>query len=119
MLYLSICATLLTLLAALFFLAKVKSENLGSFFRWICYLVIVVALLILGCQLSRGIMRMKRHHKNEKMECRMEEMCKHHMMMKGMKCEGRDMECCEGMENHNDTCADTPDSTRHEMHGEK
>ncbi|MDP1726304.1 MAG: hypothetical protein Q8M15_05940 [Bacteroidota bacterium] len=98
MMYLSICITLLTLLAAMYFLTKVNNQNLGSFFKWITYIVIAVALLILICQLARGIGRMACHRGECKTECKMEGMGHHKMMMKEMHCEGEEMECCDEME---------------------
>lgn len=126
MMYLSICVTLLTLLAAMYFLTKVNNQNLGSFFKWITYIVIAVALLILICQLARGIGRMACHREECKTECRMEGMGHHKMMMmKEMRCEGEDMECCEEMEgkmHHHkgmmDKKGEMGDSTSHDMHGD-
>ena len=92
MLYLTICITLFVIIAAMHLLAKAKKESLGSLFTWISYGIIVVAILILLCQLARGCMRM-RHHEEKGMHGMM--MGRHHMMMRGMR--GEDMECCDGM----------------------
>lgn len=126
MMYLSICVTLLTLLAAMYFLTKVNNQNLGSFFKWITYLVITVALLILICQLTRGICRMACSGDECKTECKMDGMGHHKMMMKEIRCEGEEMECCEEMEgkmHHHkgmmDKKGEMHDSTSHMMMEEK
>ncbi len=99
MMYLSICGTLLTLIAAMYFLAKVNRENLGSFIKWITYAVITIALLILICQLTRGIGKMTCSKEKCKTECKMDGMGgPNKMMMQGMRCEREEMECCEEME---------------------
>jgi len=109
----TICITLLTLLAALFFLAKVQKENLGNFFKWMSYLVIVTIILMLLYQGYRGASRMVRHksgteyshekplngmHHNMKMKKRM----KGHMQgmnhdMCGCCSDGELMDCCMEM----------------------
>lgn len=61
MLYITICFTLLVILASLHFLAKLKTEGSGKLLRWAAYLVILVASLILLCQLSRGLVEMRHH----------------------------------------------------------
>ncbi len=61
MLYISICFTLAVILFALRFLAKVKTEMLGAFYRWITLLVLAIAGLVLVCQLARGVGRMRHH----------------------------------------------------------
>lgn len=92
MFYLSICITLLVMIAAMHLLAKAKKENLGSLFTWITYLIIIVATLILICQVARGFKRM----------CSPKEkgmhgmMMGHHMMMGRMSCD-EEMEGCGGM----------------------
>jgi hypothetical protein len=88
MLYLSICITLLVMIAAMHLLAKAKKENLGSLFTWVTYIIIVVTTLVLICQVARGCKRM----------CSPKEKEMHHMMMGRMGCE-EEMEGCSGMGN--------------------
>ncbi len=94
MMYLGICITLLVMIAAMHLLAKAKKENLGSLFTWITYGIIIVAILILLCQVARGVKRMC--SPREKGMHGM--MMGHHMMMRGMCNE--EMECCEEMGGH-------------------
>src|SRR5260221_10294914 len=63
MLYISISITLFALLGGMYLLAKTKKEMLGKFFTWISYLIIVVSLLVLICQCTRGVMRMVYHNR--------------------------------------------------------
>jgi hypothetical protein len=109
--YISICITLLTIIAAMHLLLKANAQQVSSLFKWIAYFIVLVGLLILFCQIARGIMRM-RHHGNEdcKEECHPWLKCDrgmtgmHGCMMNGhgnMRCcdmdEDDDKECCEGM----------------------
>ncbi|MEI6508166.1 MAG: hypothetical protein WCO54_06745 [Bacteroidota bacterium] len=146
MIYISICITLLTLIAAMYLLAKSKKEELGSLFKWISYGIIAVSILLLVCQLTRGACRMM-HCGKEKcgpemgmhrgMERGMmnhemcggrggEEMeCREGGMMRGGDC-GEKMECkghmksgCEGMkgcEGEDDDDDDAKDSSMHAKH---
>lgn len=61
MLYISICLTLAVILAALHFLAKIKTEMLSSFYRFVTWGVLLIALAVLVCQLTRGIGKMMHH----------------------------------------------------------
>ena len=80
----SISLSLLALVAGMFLLDKTKKEGLGKFFSFISWLVIVVALLILLCSLSRGVWRMScRHYMGGSLE-----MCRPRMM---------DEDCCMPM----------------------
>ena len=54
----SITLTLLVILSALYFLAKVKADNLGPLFKWTAYLVLIVAGGLLMFQIVRGSSRM-------------------------------------------------------------
>ena len=94
MLYLTICITLFVIIAAMHLLAKAKKESLGSFFTWVSYGIIVIAILILLCQLARGFRRMC--SPKEKGMHGMMMMGGHHMMMRGGM-HDEEMECCEGM----------------------
>lgn len=69
MLYISICLTLLVILLALFMLAKIKTEMLGSFYRWITWLVLIAAGTILVFQVARGVRRMMKSGKCDNKEC--------------------------------------------------
>ena len=100
MLYLSICITLLVIIAAMHLLAKAKKENLGSLFTWITYGIIIVASLILLCEVARGAMKMRHHEENGMHEMMMGEgMMRHHMMMGRMGCDD-EMGCCDEMRGH-------------------
>jgi hypothetical protein len=57
MLYISICLTLLTLLASLLYLSKIKSEGLGMIHKVINWVVLVTAGVILVAQLAQGCKR--------------------------------------------------------------
>ncbi len=77
--YISICVTLLTLIAAVHLLLKVNSAGGGSILKWLSYFIISVGVLILVCQLTRGVTDMIHHGGGD---CK--EKCHH-----GMKgCEG-------------------------------
>ena len=92
MLYLTISITLLVMIAAMHLLAKARKENLGSMFTWITYIIILIATLVLICQVARGCKRM----------CSPKEKGMHHMMMRGMCNE--EMEGCEGMGGRMEGC---------------
>lgn len=101
MLYLSISITLLVMIAAMHLLAKAKKETLGSLFTWITYFIILVATLILICQIARGMKRMC-SHKEKGMHGMMMGGMGHHMMMRG-EC-NEEMEGCEGMGGRMEGC---------------
>src|SRR5690349_21834050 len=68
--YISICITLLTLIAAMHLLLKANTQQVSSLFKWISYLIVTVGLLILLCQVVRGVMMMRHHGDNDcKEEC--------------------------------------------------
>jgi hypothetical protein len=99
-LFVTISLVLLVILATLHFLAKVKTENLGAFFKWSGYLVLMAALALLVCLLFRGVRQMTHSGGGgAKMECK--------AMHKGMKggkgmlgrCSG--MQDCSGMNKMN------------------
>lgn len=95
MYFISLSVTLLTIIASLFLLAKVRNENLGIFSKLVSYLVLILALLMLVCQLIRGVDKM------EKGRCE-KEGCSKEMRMGGegnMMCkhgEGDNMMCRHG-----------------------
>jgi hypothetical protein len=62
MLYISICLTLLTLLASLLYLTKIKSEGLGMIHKLISWIVLLTAFTILICQVAQGVKRMLHHN---------------------------------------------------------
>jgi len=99
MLYLGICITLLVLIAAMHLLAKAKKENLGSLFTWITYGIIIVATLILLCQVARGFKRMCSPKEKGMHEMMMGGMMGHQMMMRGM-CNEEMEGCCDEMRGH-------------------
>jgi hypothetical protein len=130
--YISICVTLLTLMAGLHLLIKIKKEGMKRIYQWITCLLLTVGVLILICQLWCACGQMCCR---DKQECGMEMndcgpgMMGGHggMMMKHggmMKCCDMDMKECGDMKMTCDT-----DSTGHRVeckviimdkeHGEK
>ncbi len=98
MMYISICVTLLTMIAAMHLLAKTNKEALGSLFKWVSYAVLIVASLLLLCQVTRGIAKMCCHKEcKEKSHCEMGKMGGHRgMMMMEKECRMHGEEgCCE------------------------
>ena len=49
---------LLAVVAGMFLLAKTKKEALGSFFKYVSYLVIFIGFLAVACAFSQGVCRM-------------------------------------------------------------
>lgn len=88
MLYISICLTLLIILLALFMLAKIKAEMLSSFYRWVTWLVLIAAGILLVFQVARGVRRMMKSGKCESRECSANPGCYHHMKGPGMNKRG-------------------------------
>lgn len=71
MYFIALSITLFIIIAAVHLLAKVKNENLGIFSKLIAYLVLIIAVLMLACQLFRGVDRMEKGGKKCKKEsCR-------------------------------------------------
>ena len=62
--FIAIPFTLLAFVAGIYLLAKSRAEGLNRYYRWAAYLVIVVSLLMLGCNLTRGVLGMM-HHRGE------------------------------------------------------
>lgn len=69
MIFITICATLLTITAGLHLLAKARKEGLGKLFTWAAYLILIVASLLLICELTRAFGRMCGHKGNHRSEC--------------------------------------------------
>jgi hypothetical protein len=88
-LFISIPLVLLAILAALFFLAKVKTENLGAFFKWSGYLVLIAAVGLLMCLMLKGARKMKHRMSGADKECM--------YMEKGMNGGKGKMGACTGM----------------------
>jgi len=83
MYFIALSVTLFIIIAAVHLLAKVRNENLGILSKLVAYFVLVIALLMLVCQLYRGVHKMgKRHHKSEKEFRMMGGEGDHHMMIK-------------------------------------
>jgi hypothetical protein len=105
--YISICITLLTLIAAMHLILKAHSQQVSAMFKWICYLIVLAGLLILICQAARGIMRMRHHGDDDDIE-ECHSMYKHHGGMKGMhSCMmygHGGMKCCDMEEDDDDEC---------------
>jgi hypothetical protein len=74
MYFIALSVTLFIIIAAVHLLAKVRNENLGIFSKLIAYFVLIVALLMLACQLYRGMHRMEKGEKKSR---------HHKMMMEG------------------------------------
>lgn len=99
MLYVSICLTLLTLIAAMHLWAKTQKEQPNALYKWLIYLIVLVGFLILICQLTRGAMRMMHREHHGMMDKEMMFKNHHMMMMQGMHEDEDEDECCEGMKN--------------------
>jgi len=56
--HIMISIEILTIIAVLLFLAKVKKDMLGKGFKWVGYILLVIGFLTLLCTLTGGIMRM-------------------------------------------------------------
>lgn len=87
MYFIAVSVTLFILIAAVHLLAKVRNENLGILSKLVAYLVLFVALLMLVCQLYRGVTRMGHHGDKCGKECHSGMMMmdgdgEHHMMIK-------------------------------------
>jgi hypothetical protein len=126
--YLSIALTLLAAVSGMYLLAKTKAENLGRFFSFISWCVVLIAGLILICQLTRGILSMacRTGICPPSENCMPEMMIDKHVCMHGMKencmmhsrcgteecCSGKGCEgmnkaqgkCCDEMEEGEDGC---------------
>ena len=76
-LFVSTSIVLLVILATLHYLAKVKAESLGSFFKWSGYLVLLAAVCLLAGLTFKGV----RKAMNRKHRMNME----HSQMHEGMK----------------------------------
>ena len=126
--YITICLTLLTLVAAMHLILKANAAGVGSIFKWITYLIVFVGLCILLCQVVRGISMMCRHHGDK--ECKEEchpwmrcndgmmggpGMCRMHGGMgMGMCGHGGMMKCCD-MDGEDGKCDMKGDSTHAKM----
>ena len=123
--YISICVTLLTLIAALHLILKAHNQGMNAIFKWISYLIVLTGLCILICQVARGINMMRHHDDDDDMEECHGMMRGHHGMMGGMH--GMDnccfmykdgkMECCD-MDKDKKACCDEMmegDSTHKKM----
>lgn len=108
MLHITICITLLTLIAAMHLLAKTQKEGLGSFFKWTSYLIITIAALVLICQICCSCGRMC-GSKEMKCEVRIEKGCSD--MKMGESCDD-DKECKDKKGCEEDDDDDVKDSTK-------
>lgn len=89
----SIAVTLLVMLSALYFLAKVKTDNLGPLFKWTAYLVLLVATGLMVVQLARGCSKVWHRKMCSDTECGAD-MHQNKMMGKSMGHGGRNSACC-------------------------
>ena len=78
--------SLLAIVAGMHLLAKTKKEDLGKFFKYVSYFVIVVGFLSIACIGARGIM----HCRYGRGHCGMQQGCE------GME----DRNCPMGMRKH-------------------
>lgn len=99
MYFLSLSVTLLVIIASVHLLAKVRNENLGILSKLLGYFVLLTAVLILACQLYRGVDKMERGDKKCKKECRKE------MMMGGEGCQDKMMKKCSHGGGMDEACA--------------
>ena len=76
MLYIAISVTLFALMGGTWLLSKAKTDAMGALAKWIAYLVILVTLGMLVCEIGQACVRMS--------HCRGSEMGGHGMMG-GMK----------------------------------
>ena len=95
-LYVTISLTLLTILAALWYLIKVKNENHGPFYKWSGYLVLIAATGLFLWLVFKGARKMSRRNHNASVEC-----IHGAKNMKGMKsmhagCSVGENCCCSG-----------------------
>lgn len=140
MYFLSLSVTLLVIIASVYLLAKVRNENLGILSKLVAYLVLIIALSVLACQLYKGISKMGNHSGKCGKECSSEMMMgedgDHHMMikkkfrhggmkgecMKGGKCPhmGENGKCAmaEGKECPMECCKDSASKAECKMHKE-
>jgi len=81
MYFISVSVILFVIIASVHLLAKVRNENLGILSKLIAYLVLVVAVLMLACQLFKGVDRMEHRGNKCKKECKMMGAEGDHMMM--------------------------------------
>src|SRR6266511_2583941 len=81
--YFGICFEIIAITAVLFFLAKVKSDALGSGFKWAAYILLFCGFLVLAGTVTRGIIGMV-HHRGEMWHER--GMMMHHGWMRGGDC---------------------------------
>ncbi len=86
-----ICLTLLTMIATLHMLAKVNKENLGSFFKWSSYFILLIATCVLVCQIICCTSRCMKH----KGKCNGMEQCGG-IGHKGVKCSDKKDKCKQG-----------------------
>jgi len=121
MLYISICITLLTIVATLYVWSKMHQAQPNKFYNWIIYGVLLVSFVILFCQLSRGVMRMCCHKGGppHEMRCEDDMACRNHEMMQQrhmdkclMERSGMKKECGEDEDDDDETT----DSTSHQSH---
>jgi len=110
MMHISLCVTLLTLIAAMYLLAKTKKESLGSFFKWVSYAVIVITILMFVAEFVHGMMRMGHRRMHKEVRIEMNDSAHHKMMMMKDGDDDDDMEDNEEMHgmrgygNHHGSC---------------
>jgi hypothetical protein len=112
----SICVAILTLIAGIYLLIKVKSEQLKGFVKWMSYIIVGGSLLVLLCQAVCGICLMTccgDYHGKEGMGCHSGMQGGHGcMMMSGHS----EMQCCDMRDGDKDECCDmktTGDTAEH------
>jgi hypothetical protein len=98
---LSICATLLVMLSALYFLNKVRNENPGIVIKWTAYLVLLVATGLMVFQLSRSCSKVWHRKMCSGTECGAPKM---HKGGKGMNCDMKMHGCGPGNMHCSEKC---------------
>jgi hypothetical protein len=122
MLLISISLALLALAAGMLLLDKTRKDSLGNFFRYMSWLIIIISLLVVACDLTRSVIRLTCHHgyyHDRDME---------HCGMGMMHGKGMHMNCCEEMmggKKMRGHCCEMEDNDEYgeggnekEMHGE-
>src|SRR5437016_936658 len=106
----SICLTLLTIIAAMHLILKAHNAGMSAVFKWISYFIVLAGLALLICLGCCGIRKMCRHHGDNdcKEECHSWMKCHKGMTgsMHGCMMYGHSgMRCCD-MKEGDDACCD-------------
>jgi|GEM_PF-5167323 len=91
-----LCIEIITVVIVLFFLARVKKDELGRGFKWAGGILLFLGFLAIACTLTRGIggMMMMHHGDCHGQECPMMDRGHCGMMHEGMMHDGCGSGCC-------------------------